>query len=262
MHAVSRPVSPGGDPIGDARADADIPVFARRIGSWRVSLHRQPLTGDELARSYDGAAGNWHRTVDRLNVPRSYEALLTPVVEQTAADIADRSLRVLECGVGTGALSSALLRVAEQPIELHGVDFSAGMLAEAGRRFEADGVSACLKQADVRRLPYDNGAFDLVMAAHLLEHLSAPETALRELTRVTRPGGRVLVCVTRRTLFGFWIHLKWRTHMLGRADAEDWLARAGLRDVRRLEIRRRGLLRHLSIAVAGIKPEPCDETSA
>jgi SAM-dependent methyltransferase len=55
---------------------------------------------------------------------------------------------------------------------------------------------------DVRRLPLDDGAVDLVLCAHVLDVVDDHDAAVRELARVTRPGGTVLVQAPRRAVRG------------------------------------------------------------
>ncbi|MFG1806672.1 class I SAM-dependent methyltransferase [Streptomyces sp. NPDC049040] len=97
--------------------------------------------------------------------------------------------RVLDAGCGT-ARALPLLRAAVGPAgEVVGVDLTPEMLREAvrlGRR--GDGA---LVEADGARLPLRTGAFDAVLAAGLVHHLPDPAAGLRELARVTRPGGRL-----------------------------------------------------------------------
>jgi ubiquinone/menaquinone biosynthesis C-methylase UbiE len=54
----------------------------------------------------------------------------------------------------------------------------------------------------MQQLPYPSNQFDLVMSAHTLEHLAAPETGLGEMLRVVKPGGLILVLVPNRSLWG------------------------------------------------------------
>ena len=89
--------------------------------------------------------------------------------------------RVLDVGGGYG-------RVTGPFAERHDVtllDISADMLAEAKERFPALKVM----RGDARKLPFKDGAFDIVIALDLLCHLPDLEEGLRELCRVTRPGG-------------------------------------------------------------------------
>jgi len=233
-----------------------IPVLSRRLGSWHFSLHRQCLNVPDLARSYDVAAAGWQRTIGRLDYPRAYEALLTRALNETPSLRSANDLRALDCGTGTGALSSALAAVAGVPTRIDALDLSPRMLDVARERFRASSLDVTLQHGDVRHLPYNDNAFDVAMAGHLLEHLPDPVTALREMVRVVRPGGLVLTCLTRRTLAGLWIHFKWRTHMVRPAEAEHWLVAAGLCNVRCVSSDGCGPFGCLSLACLGTKAEP------
>jgi SAM-dependent methyltransferase len=87
-------------------------------------------------------------------------------------------MRVLDAGCGNGqylrALAGHLVRAA-------GCDLSMGMLRSAGR--------PALFCADVAALPVARGAFDVVLAAHMLYHVPDRRAAVRELRRVLAPGG-------------------------------------------------------------------------
>lgn len=97
--------------------------------------------------------------------------------------------RALDAGCGT-ARALPLLRAAVGPSgTVVGVDLTPEMLREAaalGRH--RDGA---LVEADSGRLPLRDGAFDAVLAAGLVHHLPDPAAGLRELARVTAPGGRL-----------------------------------------------------------------------
>ncbi len=208
----------------------------------------------ELEWSYDRAAPGWAGTLDRLGVPAAYEHLLSRVVgEERAAETAT-PLRVLDCGVGTGALASAFARVSSAPFTLDAVDLSAQMLERAGRNLRAAGVESSLRRADVRELPYADGVFDLVLTGHVLEHLGDPRRALHEMARVLKPGGLLVACLTRRSLLGAWVQLRWRTHRVTPAQAEGWLRASGLEDGRCVSLEEHGFFHRLSVACAGRKP--------
>jgi SAM-dependent methyltransferase len=94
--------------------------------------------------------------------------------------------RVLEVGCGTGAV---LANVATRShLAAHGLDREAGRLLAA--RIHAP--QATLARGDALALPYPGGAFDLVFCHFLLLWVADPLQALREMKRVTRPGGAVL----------------------------------------------------------------------
>lgn len=231
-----------------------IPVFDRWFGSWQVSVQRRALSAPELTQAYDRAADGWSRTIDRLGFPDAYEAMLRRALPDEALDTGGAPRRVLDCGVGTGALSLALARVLPDPFKLDGIDLSPGMLEQAGHRLGDAGIDTSLRQGDVHALPYEDGAFDLVMAAHVLEHLVDPGRALDEMVRVLKPGGLLIACLTRRSSLGMYIHLKWRTHRVTPREAERWLCDSGLENAHCIPFEGHSRCRRLSLACVGRKP--------
>ena len=243
-------------------ADQTIPVFARWFGSWRISVQRLAYSSPELTRRYDRAAPGWSRTLGRLGFPKAYETLLRRVLDEEAQEAFAVRPRVLDCGVGTGALSSALARVLPTRFKLDAIDISRGMLEQARQSFRSTGLEVTLRHGDVRALPYGSGVFDLVMTSHVLEHLGEPATALNEMVRVLKPGGLLITCLTRRSPLGMIVHLKWRTHQVTPAQAESWLIESGLENTRSLSFDDRVFCRQLSVACVGRKPRLDDARNA
>lgn len=143
--------------------------------------------------------------------------------------------RVLDVGCGTGALLAALARHSPRA-RLAGVDLTAAMLDVAGRQLGAD---VDLRQAPAEALPFGDAAFDVVVSASVLHFIRRPEAALREMRRVLRPGGRLVVtdwCADYLTcrLLDWWLRLSDRGHFrtYGAAQLRGLLERAGWRDVR------------------------------
>jgi len=239
---------------GSADVEETIPVFAGWLGSWQISLQRRALSAPQLSRRYDQAAAGWSAKLDRLGLPGAYAALLRTAASEDLPAATAPPLRVLDCGVGTGTLSSALTRVSPGPIRLDAIDISPRMLEQARRRLRDANLTPSLHCGDVRALPYGDDAFDIVMTGHVLEHLADPGVALREMVRVLKPGGLLVACLTRRSALGTYIHLKWRTHRLTPAQAEHWLRDGGLDDVRCIAPDRHAVFRQLSVACLGRKP--------
>jgi ubiquinone/menaquinone biosynthesis C-methylase UbiE len=96
--------------------------------------------------------------------------------------------RVLEIGCGRGVALPVLDRLL-RPSRLVGLDPEAGFLDEARSRLSETGVVAELVPGDVRRMPFPDAAFDLVIDFGTCYHISRPETALGEIARVLEPGG-------------------------------------------------------------------------
>ncbi len=114
--------------------------------------------------------------------------------------------RVLEVGCGQGALAAAL---AEAGLDVTASDQSRQMVATTAAR----GIKAF--QADVQQLPFDDGAFDLVVAAYMLYHVPDLPRALKEIARVLSPGGH-LVAITNS---GHKLAEMWT--LVGRSLGED-----------------------------------------
>ena len=242
------------EPFNLRYAEQTIPVFARWFGSWQVSVQRLPFSSPELTRLYDWAAPGWDRTLDRLGYPGAYETLLGRVLSEEGLEGTGVQPHVLDCGVGTGALSGALARVAPTPFKLDAIDISARMLERASRSLRDTDLEVTLRQGDVCALPYRSDVFDLVMTAHVLEHLVDPSLALHEMVRVLKPGGLLIACLTSRSAFGMIVHLKWRTHRVTPAQAERWLLESGLDNAHCLSLDDRSWLKRLSLACVGRKP--------
>ncbi len=233
-----------------------IPVFSRWFGSWQISVRRRTMNRRQLARSYDRAAAGWTAKLERFGFPRAYETLFRQALSGDWQPDAGRRPAVLECGIGTATLSCALARVMPMPFRLDAVDLSRRMLDRAGARLAAAGLDARLRRADVRMLPYPDNSFDLVMAAHVLEHLADPDVALAEMRRVLKPGGLLIVCLTRRSFFGLYVHVKWRIRQMTSDQVENWFLAHGLDNVRSPAFDRSSLCRQTSIACLGRKPKP------
>jgi ubiquinone/menaquinone biosynthesis C-methylase UbiE len=101
-------------------------------------------------------------------------------------------LDLLDVGCGPGTITVDLAaRVA--PGRVVGVDVSADPLEEAGAAAERAGVAVTFQVGDVYALEAADDSFDVVHAHQVLQHLTDPVAALREMIRVCRPGGVIAV---------------------------------------------------------------------
>ncbi|HSK18792.1 MAG TPA: class I SAM-dependent methyltransferase [Longimicrobiales bacterium] len=99
-----------------------------------------------------------------------------------------RGARVLEVGCGRGVALPVFLRHLA-PAHLVGLDLDATLLAQAQERLPRNTPGTGLVQADVRRLPFRDAAFDIVIDFGTCYHIARPGNALREIERVLVPGG-------------------------------------------------------------------------
>ena len=96
--------------------------------------------------------------------------------------------RVLEVGCGRGVAMPALARLLA-PARLTGLDLDAGLLEEARLNADAAGIAIDLVPGDVRRMPFPDGSFDLVVDFGTCYHIARAAQALAEIARVLAPGG-------------------------------------------------------------------------
>lgn len=101
-------------------------------------------------------------------------------------------VRVLECGGGAGWLWEK--NVARFPADLHVTltDFSAGMVSEATQNLSHVADQFTCREVDIQALPFDDDAFDVVVANHMLYHIPDLPKAMAEVRRVLRPDGRFI----------------------------------------------------------------------
>jgi SAM-dependent methyltransferase len=130
-----------------------------------------------VASTYEAYVGRWSRLVAR-------ELVAWLGVAGGAA--------WLDVGCGTGALSQTVLGAAD-PAEVVGLDPSARFVAHARERLA--GPRARFAVADARALPVTGARFDAVVSGLVLNFVPDPPTAVREMARVTRAGGRVAAYV-------------------------------------------------------------------
>jgi SAM-dependent methyltransferase len=102
---------------------------------------------------------------------------------------------VIEVGCGPGTDTVSLAELVGPNGRVVGVDIDPGMIREANERARVGGVQDTVNhiEADATSLPFDDDDFDAARSERLLQHLEDPATALREMVRVTREGGRIVL---------------------------------------------------------------------
>jgi len=106
---------------------------------------------------------------------------------------AQMGMKVLDCATGTGDLAIAFKKVVGPAGDVIGTDFCAEMLIPAPAKAKALGLNIQFEQADVLKLQYPDNTFDIVSISFGIRNVADPVQALKEMARVTKPGGRVMV---------------------------------------------------------------------
>ena len=105
------------------------------------------------------------------------------------AELTDPSDEVLECACGTGAIS---IYIAQKCRKLIATDFSEGMLGKAAKKCRKY-PNVSFQKADITNLQFKDGQFNKVVAGNVIHLLPEPEKALRELERVVKTGGKIII---------------------------------------------------------------------
>jgi demethylmenaquinone methyltransferase / 2-methoxy-6-polyprenyl-1,4-benzoquinol methylase len=146
----------------------------------RASLDKQP---HEVAAMFDDVARRYDVTNDVLSLgqDRRWRRAVVSAVAGVPGE------RVLDLAAGTGTSSLPLVLAGAVTIPC---DFSLGML-RVGKRARP---RLPFVAGDATRLPFRAATFDVVTISFGLRNLVDTESGLREMLRVTRPGGRLVVC--------------------------------------------------------------------
>src|SRR6266478_9133454 len=147
----------------------------------RAELDKRPA---DVAAMFDAVAGRYDLLNDVLSVgqDRRWRSVVARIVAARQDDL------VLDVAAGTGTSSRAFAASGARCVA---GDFSLGML-HAGASKPSDLVR--FVAGDALALPFSSAAFDVVTISFGLRNVADPDAALAEMLRVTRPGGRLVIC--------------------------------------------------------------------
>jgi demethylmenaquinone methyltransferase / 2-methoxy-6-polyprenyl-1,4-benzoquinol methylase len=149
-------------------------------GSARASLAKRHA---EVAAMFDRVAPRYDLANDVLSLgqDRLWRRLVTEALEPRPGE------RILDVAAGTGTSSAPL---AQAGAFVAALDLSLGMLIVGKQRLP----DLAFLAGDALRLPFRDGSFDAVTMTFGLRNVEDPVAALTEMARVTRPGGRLVIC--------------------------------------------------------------------
>jgi SAM-dependent methyltransferase len=175
-----------------------------------------------IRNHYDGLPGALTAVTGLVT---GHEALAGRLLRPGAFDVRGCK-RILDAGCGNGRYARFLLQEADPDALITGFDLSQRMLARARQRLHSDRVG--LFAADLTRLPYADSSFDAIVSGWVLEHLPDPRPGLRELARVLRPGGKLLLLATEDTLTGGMCSRLWHCRTYNRDELRGIAGECGL----------------------------------
>ena len=114
----------------------------------------------------------------------------TKTVKESGAKEGDR---VLDCATGTGDLALEFKQKVGRVGYVMGTDFCSEMIAHAPEKAQKKGLEIDFEVADAMHLPYGGATFDIASIAFGIRNVDDPIQALKEMARVVKPGGRVVV---------------------------------------------------------------------
>jgi demethylmenaquinone methyltransferase / 2-methoxy-6-polyprenyl-1,4-benzoquinol methylase len=152
----------------------------------RADLDKRP--GD-VAAMFDALAGRYDLMNDLLSAGqvRLWRRVVARAVAARAGE------RILDLAAGTG---TSTMTFAKSGADCVACDFSIGMLRAGSTRVRAhpDGPQPAFVGGDALRLPFGDDLFDAVTISFGLRNVADTQQALTEMLRVTRPGGRLVIC--------------------------------------------------------------------
>lgn len=202
-----------------------------------------------LSARYEAAAPHWGRRLARLGFPQAYRAIVTEALRRLP--VPTGHLTGADLGAGDGAFAEALLEVTEPRLSLTLLDASPSMLKAAEARLGPGRVQ--LIEGNLEHVALPSETHDLVAAAHLIEHLPDLDDALMRIFRLLRPGGVLILAVSRPHWCSRLVWLTWRHRRYSEADMRAALARAGMVEIQCWQPPA-GPPRRLSLAYAARRP--------
>lgn len=181
----------------------------------KADLSKQPA---QVAAMFDEVSTHYDRTNTVLSMGNAalWRAATTRAVAPRPGET------ILDVAAGTGTSSASLARNGASVVA---ADFSEGMI-EVGRRRQADNPFISFVQADATALPFEDDTFDAVTISFGLRNIVDPRKALAEFHRVTKPGGRVVICefshpVNGVIRTGYDAYLKYGMPLLARLSSSN-----------------------------------------
>jgi len=170
----------------------------------------------DAAKQKKGGTQNFYDRIAELhNIAlkfNGYRLSLEKFLRSLDLDI-DRTSTVLDAGCGTGIVTLGFYDAGYRPAKVIAFDLSAGALGVALEQFQkekrVDADKVIPVQGNVLTLPFADNCFDLVFSCGVLEYVPLDD-GLREMSRVLRPGGRLVFIPVKPSLVGTVLELLYK----------------------------------------------------
>ena len=173
---------------------------------------------DRFYQGYD----DWYQTPGGAFVDAVETAALWALLEPRPG------MKVLDVGCGTGNQS---LKLAQHGCEVTGIDIASNMLREAVRKSEAHGIPVNFHLMDCLQMDFPENSFDAAISMAAFEFISDPTRAYREIRRIVKPGGLIVIGTIQRG--GAWAALY--ASDICKGTAYEYANFLSLADLRRLD---------------------------
>lgn len=149
---------------------------------------KQSISGEEEVKKehfYEDMAENFGKVMSQYEVNKRLDIIFNKLLPGKT-----QNKTLLDAGCGIGLFSE---EAEKRKAKVTSLDVGDKLLREVRKRCKAK-----LVKGSTTKLPFRDNAFDVVMATEVIEHTTNPRTAFKELARVTKPGGKLIVTVPNR----------------------------------------------------------------
>lgn len=156
-------------------------------------------------RFYEDLGERWYEDdVHPIALLRAETKTRLAYIEQILRANIAPGAHILDLGCGAGFIAIPLVR---KGYAVKGIDISENSLAVA-RQHAPPGLAVSFVKGNVSELREDSASYDAVLMMDLLEHLERPEEAIRQASRVLKPGGLLIFHTFNRTVFSYLVAVK------------------------------------------------------
>jgi 2-polyprenyl-3-methyl-5-hydroxy-6-metoxy-1,4-benzoquinol methylase len=181
----------------------------------------------ETENMYDRMAPIWSSVVNRLGFYSAYHALVHDAFDRSHIDERQPEFRVLDVGTGGGTFALAFLDNLIGDLEIDLLDNSSQMLAAAQKTLQVAGHRCKTIYAGLGQSERNIGVYDVVLAAHVIEHLTDHQAAIKSLFDLLKPGGTLFLVVSKPHWCSKLVWLNMRHRVYTAPEVMDALNRSG-----------------------------------